>query len=338
MSSDASGPAKPLLLVGRRAGLILLGASLLAGRARAQGEAEGWPSRPVRVVAPFAPGGSADTLGRLVTKEVSAALGQPFVVDNRPGAGGLLGSAMVAQLPPDGANFVISGIASHVIAPAINAKPGFDPIQGFTHIAYLGGPPTVLVVGQNSPVRDLAGFLRKARSERSVTFGTPGVGTHGHLIGELFRKASGIGMEHVPYRGAGNSLTDLLSGATDCGFITLGSAAGPVRQGQLRALAVTTADRLRSFAELPTFREQGFPDLVATTWFGLSGPAHLPTPVVERLNAAVLKALAAPVVRERLDMDGTLAVAMTAPEFTRFVAEETARWAPIARASGASVQ
>ena len=252
---------------GRRA---LLGGVLAAatiGSARAQSDV--WPSRPIRIVAPFAPGGSADTLGRLVAQELQQTLGQPVVVENRPGAGGVLGSLQVARTAPDGYTFVISGIASHVVAPAVNSATGFDPVKDFTHVAFLGGPPTVLIVNNDVPARSLAEFVALARGGRRFAFGSPGAGTHGHLFGIALMNAARFEMDHIPYRGAGAAMGDIIGGSVPVGSITLSSAAGAIRGNRVRALALTTPGRTRAFPDLPTFTEQGFPDLTAMTWFGL---------------------------------------------------------------------
>ena len=321
---------------GRRA---LLGATLAAPLAAAaiapaRAQQDAWPSRPIRIVAPFAPGGSADTLGRLVAQDLQQSLGQSVVVENRPGAGGVLGSLAVARAPADGYTFVISGIASHVVAPAINSAAGFDPMRDFSHVAFLGGPPTVFIVNNAIPARTLAEFVALARGGRRFAFGSPGAGTHGHLFGIAFMNSAGFEMDHIPYRGAGAAIGDIIGGSVPAGSITLSSAAGAIRGGAVRALALTTGVRTAVFPDLPTFTEQGYPDLTAMTWFGLSGPAGLPAPIVDRLNREVVRAMALPRIKERLDADATEAVSMTAPEFTRFIETETARWAPIARAAG----
>jgi tripartite-type tricarboxylate transporter receptor subunit TctC len=318
--------------LGRRA---LLGSALAAaaiGTAHAQADA--WPSRSIRIVAPFAPGGSADTLGRLVAQELQQVLGQPVVVENRPGAGGVLGSLQVARAAPDGYTLVISGIASHVVAPAVNAATGFDPVKDFSHVAFLGGPPTVFIVNNDVPARTLAEFVALARGGRRFAFGSPGAGTHGHLFGIALMNSARFEMDHIPYRGAGAAMGDIIGGSVPAGSITLSSAAGAIRGGRVRALALTTPTRTRAFPELPTFTEQGYPDLTAMTWFGLSGPAGLPALIVERLNREVVRAMELPRIRERLEADATVAASMTAAEYTRFIETETARWAPIARAAG----
>ncbi|MFC0385657.1 Bug family tripartite tricarboxylate transporter substrate binding protein [Muricoccus vinaceus] len=318
---------------------LLVGLPLLYAAGGASAAGGDWPQRPVRIVAPFAPGGSADTLGRLIARDLSERLGQPFIVDNRPGAGGLIGTTQVARAPADGYTLGISGIASHVIAVATNAGAnGFDALRDFTHIAYLGGPPVGFVVGPGTSARSMPEALALARGSRTLSFATPGAGTHGALIGEMFRQATGANLESIPYRGGGNGMSDLLGGSVDAAFIALTSAAEPLRDRRIFGIAVSTAERLPGFPAIPTFAELGYPNLTATTWFGLAGPANLPAPVVERLNAEVRRILAKPDIRARLEADGLVSPAMTAPEFTRFVAEEIARWTPIARASAAQAR
>jgi len=311
---------------------LLAGAALLAAPSvRAQGS---WPDRPVRIIAPFAPGGTADTLGRLIAQDLQQAFGQPFVVENRPGAGGLIGSAMVARSAPDGQTFVISGIASHVIAPAIAANPEFHPLRDFTHVAFLGGPPTVLIVANNVPAHSLAEFIALARGGQRFAFGSPGAGTHGHLFGVAIAQAAGIEMEHVPYRGGANALSDIMGGSLPVGSFALTSAAPGIRGGRVRPLAVTGAQRATAFPDIPTFAELGYPALTGQTWFGLSGPANLPPAIATRLNAEVVRILALPQIRERLTAEGIEVTPYDVAGFAAFVGAEFERWGAIARAAG----
>jgi len=216
----------------------------------------------------------------------------------------------------------------------VNSATGFDPLRDFTHVAFLGGPPAVFVVADNVPARTLAEFVALAKGGTRFAFGSPGAGTHGHLFGVALGRSAGFEMDHIPYRGAGAALTDIIGGSVPAGSMTLGSAAAAMRSGRVRGLAVASPQRTSAFPDLPTFTEQGYPDLSAMTWFGLSGPAGLPAPMVARLNAEVVKAMALPRIQQRLEADSTESVAMSAAEFTRFVETETARWAPIARAAG----
>ena len=308
-------------------------AGVLVAAAVAPGAlAQDWPARPVKIVAPFPPGGTADTLGRLVADKLAARLNQSFIVENRPGAGGLVGSEVVAKAPPDGYTLVVSGIASHVIAPAMTAAP-FDPLQSFTHIALFGGPPVVLVVHPALEARNLDEFigLSKARAG-GLSFGSPGQGTQGHLTAELLKAQSGANLTHVPYKGAALAVSDLMGGHIPAVSSTLTTAATQIKAGRARALALSSARRLPDFADVPTFAESGYPELVATVWFSLSGPAGLPPPIVAKLNAEVRDILKLPDVRQRLQGDGVEPNDLDAAAFTEFVRAEMVRWAPLARA------
>jgi tripartite-type tricarboxylate transporter receptor subunit TctC len=310
------------------AAVVLAAATAAPGSAAAQD----WPARPVKIIAPFAPGGSADTLGRLVAERLAARLNQSFVVENRPGAGGTIGSEVVAKAAPDGYTLVVSGIASHVIAPAMSPVP-FDPLKSFTHIALFGGPPAVLVVNPALEARDLHGFIALSRAKPGgLAYGSPGRGTQGHLTAELFRRQSGASLTHVPYKGASLAMADLIGGHIPAVSSTLTTAAGQIKAGKARALALSSARRLPDFADVPTFAESGYPELVATVWFGLSGPAGLPPSIVARLNAEVRDILKLPEIRKRLQGDGIEPNDLDAAAYTAFVRDEIARWAPLARA------
>jgi tripartite-type tricarboxylate transporter receptor subunit TctC len=307
------------------AGLLLLAA--------AQGHA--WPTKPIKIIVPFAPGGTADTLGRLVAQKLGEQLKASFVVENRAGAGGAIGSDLVAKAAPDGYTLVISGIASHVIAPMLPQGTPYDPARDFTHVALFGGPPAVLAVYAPLPAKDLPQLIALAKSGHALSYGSPGNGTQGHLVAELFKQRAGINMQHIPYKGASGALTDLIAGHIPVVSTTLTTAAPQIRAGRARGLAVSAASRLAEFPDIPTYAELGYPDLVATVWFSLSGPASLPADIVERLNAEVNRALELPDVRERLKPEGIVPSRMSAKEFSAFVAEELKRWGPVVRASGA---
>jgi tripartite-type tricarboxylate transporter receptor subunit TctC len=298
--------------------------------------AQTWPAKPVKIVVPFAPGGSADTLGRLVGQKLSEQLKQSFVVDNRPGAGGVLGSELVAKAPPDGYTLGVSGIASHVIAPLLPQGTPYDPLRDFTHIALFGGPPAVFAVNPSVPAKDLKEFVSLAKQNPgTLSYGSPGNGTQGQLVAELFKQLAGIDLLHVPYKGASGAVTDLMAGQITAVSTTLSTAAGQIRAGRARALAISAPQRLPDYPDVPTFAEMGYPELVATVWFSLSGPASLPPEVVSRLNEEVRRALELPETRERVKHDGILPNRLDAKEFTAFVADELRRWGPIVRASGA---
>ena len=299
-------------------------------------QAQAWPEKPVRIIVPFAPGGSADTLGRLVAQKLSEHLKASFVVENRGGAGGAVGAELAAKAAPDGYTLVVSGIASHVIAPLLPQGTPYDPVRDFTHIALFGGPPAVLAVNPSMEAKDLREFVALAKARPgALSYGSPGNGTQGQLVAELFKQRAGIQMVHVPYKGAAGAVTDLMAGHIQVVSTTLTTAATQIRAGRARGLAVSAPRRLPDFPEIPTYAEMGYPDLVATVWFSLSGPAKMPGDVVGLLNAEVNRALELPEVRERLKLEGIEPSPMGAREFNAFVAEELKRWAPVVKASGA---
>jgi tripartite-type tricarboxylate transporter receptor subunit TctC len=311
---------------------LVLAMALPPGAALAQA----WPSKPVRLVVPFAPGGTADTLGRLVASKLGETFKETFVVENRGGAGGVVGSEIVAKSAPDGYTLVVSGVASHCIAPAMSKNFPFDPLRDFTHIALFGGPPGVLVIYPGLPVKDLKQFIAYAKAENGkLAYGSPGNGTQGHLLAEQLKQVTGIEMTHVPYRGASLAVSDLIAGHVTVTSTTLTTAATQIKAGKARALAVTSLKRIPEFPDVPTFAELGFPELTASIWFSLSGPAGMQSEVVNKLNAEVRRALQLPDVRERLRPEGIEPGDLDPQQFTAFVAAELKRWAPVVRASGA---
>jgi len=314
-----------------------LAAAACLGLLRPDAHAQTWPNKPVRIVVPFVPGGTSDTLGRVVAEQLGETFGQQFVVENKPGGGGVTGSAQVARAAPDGYTLVVSGIASHVVAPAINPNVSYDPVKDFTHIALLGGPPSAFVVHPSVKANTLKEFEELVRqSNARMSFGSPGAGTHGHLIGEAFLQKAGIKMEHIAYKGASAAMTDVIANHIPASSNTFATAAAHIRAGTVRALAVSSPQRLPNFPDVPTFAEAGYPDLVAITWFGLSGPPKMPEDIVQRLNKEVVRILALPQIRERLEKDSIATEPLSPAEFTQYIAKEIERWGPIAKASGAT--
>jgi tripartite-type tricarboxylate transporter receptor subunit TctC len=300
--------------------------------------AQDWPTKPVRIIVPFAPGGTADTLGRLVAMKLSESLKHQFVIENRGGAGGVIGSEVVAKAAPDGYTLVVSGVASHCIQPALSKNVPFDPIKDFTHIALFGGPPGVLAVNPQLRATTLKQFIALAKSEPGkLAYGSPGNGTQGHLIAEQFKQVTGIRMTHVPYKGASLAVSDLIGGHLQIVSTTLTTAATQIKAGKARALAVSSATRVPDFPDVPTFKELGYPELTATIWFSLSGPAGMPQDIVNKLNAEVRRALKEPDVRQRLRPEGIEPGDLDPQQFTAFLESELKRWAPVVKASGARV-
>ena len=307
------------------AALVLLGATSLATLAA------DWPTRPIRIIAPSTAGGAADMFARLLCDHFSEAFRERCFVENRAGAGGLIGTAATAQAAPDGYTLTTSSTAYHVIAPVVSPNPGFDPIKDFTHIAYIGGPPNVFVTNPALGVRSLKDLVELGRRGQAIDYVSPGVGTLGHLLMELFAQKSGIKLQQIMTRGASQGLIDLVAGTVNLGTMTWTSALGQIRAGKVVPIAVTSNTRVAEFPDLPTFKEQGYPELTAVSWFALSGPAGLPADITLRLNQAVAHMLAHPEVRKRMERDAIETKVMTSDEFTQFVASEIATWAPVAR-------
>jgi tripartite-type tricarboxylate transporter receptor subunit TctC len=315
--------------------LMLLGLLAATQHGNAQASSSSWPTRPVKFIAPFAAGGTSDTLGRLAAEHLREKLHQQFFLENRVGAGGMIGSREVAVAEPDGYTFVISGIASHVIAPAFSANPPYDGLRDFTHVAYLGGPPVVLVVHPSLGAHSFKDFLELARrTPEGLNYVSSGVGTHGFLFAEDMARHEHLKLIHVPYKGSNPAVLDLVAGHVKIGAMAWSSAVEQIRAGNVQALGVSSENRLAGFPDVPTFKELGYPDLVAATWFSLSGPAKLPADITHRLNAAVIEVMQAGDVQKQLAQDGIESKALSPEAFTQFVATETARWAPIAKAIG----
>lgn len=302
----------------------------LASAVLAQGPQPGadWPARPVRIVVPYAPGGSSDTLGRMIAQQLQLQLKQTFVVENKAGGGGTIGSGQVAKLPPDGYTLVVSGIGSHVIAP-VEAKT-FNPMSDFTHIAMLGGPPLALVVHPSVPVNTVPEFIAYARQLKTgLSWGSPGQGTHGHLVGELLAKQAQYAQTHISYKGAGPAVTDLLSGQIQAAVMTYSSANAFVKNGRLRALATTASKRLAEIPNVPTFAELGYPGLTSITWFALSGPPGMPAALVARINEEVRRGLQSEAAQKQLAFESMETQDWDAATFTRYVGSEIERWTPL---------
>jgi len=316
-------------------GASLLCASVIAIPALA---ADPWPTRPVRLVVPFSAAGTADLLARLVAERIGASLGQPFVIENRPGAGGIIGQEQVARAAPDGYTLVVSSLGSFVINPVFTPVP-FDPFKDFTHIAYLGGQPVVLMANKDLPYKSLSELVTYAKAHPgAISYATISVGSQTQLLNELFQRKAGIKMNHVPYRGAGQIATDVLGGHLATGVVSLAVGGEQIKAGTARGFAISTEERLPAYPDLPTYKEQGYPDLVSSTWFALSGPANLPREIVARLNAEVIKALHAPDVQARFEREAIDTKTLDADAFTAFYKAEAERWTPLAKEVAAQVK
>ena len=306
---------------------------LLAGSAHAQPDA--YPSRPVRLVVPFPPGGSTDVVGRLVAQGLQDALGQPVVVENRAGSAGTVGSNFVKTTPADGYTLLMSNIGSQGIAPFVYRSVPYDTMRDFTHIGLMGTYYNVLLVNPRFSAQTLAEFIAEAkRRPGAINFATSGNGSSNHLLGELLKLEAGVELVHVPYRGAGPALTAAIGGEVPAMFDSIPSASAHIRAGTLRALAISAPQRLSSVPGVPTFTELGLPRLVAHNWFGLSAPAGTPAAVVTRLSHALNAALASPAIASKLVEVGFDIVPMEPPAFTGFVANQLGFWEDIVKRAG----
>lgn len=319
----------------RRQALVCLAASAAATSSFSVRAQSDWPSRSIRLVVPYAPGGSSDTLGRMIAKYLTETLKQNVVVENRAGAAGMIGSQQVARAAPDGYSLVISGIASHVLAPIANPTM-FDPVKDFTHIAMLGGPPLGMVVNAQQPVQDFKSFLSfAAAAPQGVSWGSPGQGSHGHLTGELLRGAANLNMVHISYKGGAPAVADLLANQIPMGVMTLSSANAHVDTGKLRLLAVSSMKRVTRYPNTPTFAELGYPQLTGTTWFSLSGPPGMPSAIVEKLNETVRRGLQTPELQRQLAIESMETMDLDAPAFAKYLTDEIGRWGPAVKSISA---
>ncbi|MDB5374816.1 MAG: Tripartite-type tricarboxylate transporter, receptor component TctC [Belnapia sp.] len=305
--------------------------------ARAQPAAT-WPTQPIRLVVPFAPGGTTDLVARVLTQGLTARLGQPVIIENRPGAGATLGSAQVAQAAPDGLTLLMSNIASHGVAPSLYRNIRYDAVRDFTHIALVIENPIVFVANPRFAPRDLAAVVRFAReTPRGIDIASSGAGSTNHLLIVQFGQMTGAHVNHVPYRGAGPAMTDVIADVVPMMSDSLPSAAGHIRAGSVRGLAIASASRHPAFPEVATFREQGV-DAVSNSWFGISGPAGLPPAVVERLSRDIGAVLADPAIGARFAEMGATVGRMSPAAYTDFIAAEVVNWAPVVQASGAQAE
>jgi tripartite-type tricarboxylate transporter receptor subunit TctC len=312
--------------------MAALAAALVLTTAGAVRAAE-WPTKPVRIIVAYAAGGANDLLARVFAEQLSQTFGQQFFVENRTGGGGLVGTEATARSEPDGYTLMASGMPSHVLAPAMNARnTGFDPVRDFTHIAYLGGPPNVFVVHASSPAKSFADLLGLMRSQGSgVEYVSPSIGSVGNMVAEYVAATEKIKLVHVVYRGGGAAILDLVAGHVKVGSMTLATTLPHIRSGALRPLAISSAQRVPELPDVPTLVELGYPDLVVTTWYALSGPAGLPKDIVDRLNRAVNDAMDVPKVREHLAQETVQTRKMTPAEMTAFMKSEVDKWAPVVK-------
>ncbi|MFO0466587.1 MAG: Bug family tripartite tricarboxylate transporter substrate binding protein [bacterium] len=297
----------------------------------ARAQAPEWPSRPVRFIVPYPPGGPTDIMGRIVAQAVQGPLGQPFVVENRAGANGLIGSEQAARAAPDGSTFLVNASA-HVIVPHLTPNMPIDVLADFAPVTNIAAVPLWLVVNRALPVRSVVEFIAYARANPGrIAYASSSQGGAPHLAGELFKLMTGTDLVHVPYRGSGPAGQDLIAGTVQAMFDSVPATAGAVRDGRLRALGVTTRNRIAPFPDLPTIAEAGVPGFEISTWYGIWAPARTPPAIIARLQQAVAAAARNPETRARFDALGAEPVADSPEDYARFVRAEYDRWGALVR-------
>jgi tripartite-type tricarboxylate transporter receptor subunit TctC len=320
--------------LGRRAILAVAALAVLAaGPAFAQSAP--WPSKPITYIVPFAAGGTTDILARLIGERLSKALGQPIIVENRPGAGGNIGSDFVARAAPDGYTILGGTISSHAINVSLYAKMPYDPEKNFAPITLIGSLANVLAVNADSPVRTVQELIAEAKAKPgALTFASSGAGTSQHLAGELFKRLAGVEITHIPYKGSAPALQDLIGGHVSMVFDNVVAVAALIKSGKVRPLGVTSLKRVQAFPEVPTIAESGLPDYEVVSWQGIFAPAGTPPDIVKRLNEEIVKILRMPDVVERMDTLGLEPIGNTPEEFANFQRAEIAKWARVVKEAG----
>jgi tripartite-type tricarboxylate transporter receptor subunit TctC len=318
-----------------RRSLLAIAAATFASGAFAQA----FPSKPIRLIVPFPPGGGTDIIARETAQKVAAATGWTFVIENKPGAGGNMGVDAVAKAPADGYTIVLGQTSNLAINPTLYAKMPYDPQKDLAPIVLVANAPLVMVTSATvSPYKTLADAVNAAKAKPgAVNFASPGNGTVAHLTSELFQKAAGIKAQHVPYKGAAMALTDVISGTVDLYMSSVPTLLGQIKQGKLRALAVTSAKRVDDLPNVPTINESGYKRFDAVTWFGLLAPAGTPKDVVAKLNAEFNKALQQPELRKKLSDEGADAAGGTPEQFAALIKDEATRWGKVVKESGARI-
>ncbi|KAF1044333.1 Bug family tripartite tricarboxylate transporter substrate binding protein [Xylophilus sp.] len=329
----------------RRTLLGALAATALSGLTAAQAETASWPAKPVRIVVPFTPGGTTDIIARAVAPELTKAFGQPFIVDNRAGAGGNLGAEIVARAPADGYTLLMGTVGTHGINRALYGRLPFDPIKDFAPVTLVAAVPNVMEMNTEKArtlgINSVQDFIRVAKERPGrLNMASSGNGTSIHLAGELFKTMTGTYMVHFPYRGSAPALLDMVGGNMDVMFDNLPSSMQQIKAGKLKALAVTSAQRSPALPDVPTVEEAGGPALKgyeASSWFGLLAPAGTPPEIVARIQQEVAKSLSTPAIKEKLQAQGAIPSGNTPAAFAQLIDSEHRKWAAVVKASGAKV-
>jgi tripartite-type tricarboxylate transporter receptor subunit TctC len=314
----------------------LIAAAFAGAALPAHGQNAPWPSKPIKLVVPYAPGGTTDVVARVIAEYLGRRLGQNIIVDNKPGKGAMVGTALVAKAAPDGYTLLMSVISGLSISPTLYGGGDFDPMADFIHVSLASRNPSVLVVNPNFGARTFKEYVDYAKANPGkLAYATSGAGSSNHLLGARLQQLIGVELVHVPYRGAGPAMIDTIAGNVPSMFDSLPSAAPHIKEGKVRALAVSGDERNPAFPEVPTMKESGYPDLVSYSWFGISVPAKTPAPIVDRLAREMQAVLKEPAVIKRWEEIGAESSTMAPAEVTRFIQSEIDKWTPVVKASGA---
>lgn len=304
--------------------------ALIAAALASSALAQSFPVKPLRMIVPFPPGGAADQIGRSIAGRMNETLGQPVILENRSGAAGAVGVDYVAKQAPDGYTMLLGTITTHGTSPAVNPKIPYDPVKDFTHLSLVAINPIVLVVHPDVPVKSFREFIAHAKANPGIPFGSNGNGSYNHLVVELLKGLAGIDLLHVPYKGAGPVMQDLLAGQIKFVAADLAGASANIAAGRIRGIAVGSKERMAGI-NLPTVAESGFPGFEVTAWYAIFAPPGVPAPIVSRLHTAITRALAAPELRQQLTSAGAIPVGESPEHLAAFVKAEVARWTGVAR-------
>jgi len=297
--------------------------------------AQSYPSKPIHLIVPFPPGGGNDTVARAIAQQIGPDLGQPVVIDNKPGAGGAVGAELAAKAPPDGYTLFLAGVGSHVVNPNVHAKLAYDPVKDFAPVTLIASAPSVLVVNPAVPARTVAELTAYARANPgTLNYASNGAGSAAQLAAAMYESMAGVKMVHVPYKGIAPAMTDLLSGEVQLMFGTVVALVPHIEAGKLRPLAVTSRKRAALLPNVPTMAESGLPDYEAGSWYGIMAPAGTPREIIDRLHGAIVKALAQPEVAKRLSTEGAVVIGSTPAEFAAHLKRELTRVGNVVRAAG----
>ena len=297
--------------------------------------AETWPTRPIRFIVPFAPGGGRDVVGRIIGQRMSEQLGKPLIIDNRAGGGGTLGCELAAKAAPDGYTLLLGNVGPIAVGPALYPKLAYDPVRDFAPVTMIASFPNLLVANPGLPFKTVPELVAYAKSRPgTLNFASAGAGTSTHLAGELFKSVAGIDVVHVPYKGGAAAMTDIIAGQVAYYFGTMPSSMPLAKAGKLRALAVTSLTRSPAAPEVPTIAESGYPKFETAAWYGLMFPTGTPREIVARTNAATMVVLALPDIRERLVHEGSEPLGSTPAQFGAYIKSELAKWTKVIRNAG----